>query len=134
MTSGHFIPDRKLPLHGDVDLDGLDDTRSQFITSLQFSQFISKNSLDHIDLELSTVEKTLNVSKNSLPFDDINLLESIERNGKKMFFLDPFFGLQIDAVFLLITNFMGSSFTDQIFPDLPPCTVLNDSDLIRLIF
>jgi len=134
VTAGHFIPNRKFSLHGDIDLDGLDDARSQLVSPLQFSQFISKNSFDHIDLELSVIKKTMNIREDPLPLDHVNLLESIKWNGKEMLFLDPLFSLQIDAIFLFIRYLMGGSFTDQIFSDLPPRTVLDDSDLIRLIF
>ena len=50
VAAGHLVADRQLALHGDVDLDQLDDARRQFVALLQLGDLLVGDLAQHIDL------------------------------------------------------------------------------------
>src|SRR5882762_8561332 len=50
VAAGHFVADGELALHGDVDLDQLDDARGQFVALLELFLALLGDLAEHIDL------------------------------------------------------------------------------------
>ena len=50
VASGHLVADRKLALHGDVDLDQLDDARRKFVALAQLGDLLFGDLFEHGDL------------------------------------------------------------------------------------
>src|SRR5216684_4217636 len=50
VAAGHFVADGKLALHGDIDLDQLDDTRRQLVALLELILALLGDLAEHIDL------------------------------------------------------------------------------------
>ena len=50
VAAGHFVADGELALHGDIDLDQLDDARGQFVALLEFFLALFGDLAEHVDL------------------------------------------------------------------------------------
>ena len=50
VAAGHLVADRQLALHGDVDLDQLDDARRQFVALAQLGDLLVGDLFEHRDL------------------------------------------------------------------------------------
>ena len=102
VAAGHLVAHGQLALHGDEDLDQLDDTGRQLVAALQAALLLGEERLQHLDLALGLVddlgELLLGLAAHA-QLQDVRvaqLLEHVER--QLLALLDHLLAAQVDEV------------------------------------
>jgi len=133
VTAGHLVTNLQFTLNGNIDLDHLDNTGRQIVTTFEFLNLVIKNTVDKVDLAIQGIQNLVNLVIGFSAITDGYTAPHVYRQGLERFF-SYFFAFSQDKCSVIFFHLDSQSLVQQKLFQLTYGRITDNANLVQFIF